>query len=726
MQKLIQQHLLTLLLAMTCFTASAQNIPSKDSSSLMASKDLKGVTVSSKKPFVVISADKTTLNVAQSSIAAASQVYDIIKKAPGVAEQGDALLLKGKSVRVLVNGRPVNLSGEDLKTYLSSLPGTSVEKIELIGNPSSRYDAQGGSVINIVLAKNKALGTNYTATLGLGTGKYLKGNTGLDVNHRSKNINIFGSYNFIHSREYSSGNGTRYLPGGTIHSSEYGERDRNSSTYRLGMDYEISKRSTAGFLVNGYFTDRKREADNTALLHHNNSLEDSLSKVATGSRTRLNGPSVNVFYKTKIDSTGKELTLNADYMNFHKNWNDEFTNRYFNGKGQEYTSPSYIRNYSPADINVYAFAADYIQPSKKGKWEAGIKSSYTVADNAVNWENNNGSGWTNDAGKTNRFIYKEWVNAGYVNYSTTIKKWDLQGGLRAELTHTTGNSVTLQQVNSKDYINLFPSLSVQFNKNDNNQFGFNYRRSIYRYGFSYVNPFIVYQNRYAYSKGNPSIQPELSDNFELSYTYKQAYSASLNYIHGRRTLGEIYLQGDSNITISSYGNYQSSDIVYLSLSANQAIGKHWNTSINPMAGYMMLNSTSDAVTTSSSRNVLVTQVNWMNSFTFKKGWNAEFSLMYLSPFQYGSYKTKTLFSTDLGVSKTVLKGKGSLKLAVTDIFNTLAYNKEVDYDGVISSIHQKEESRFVNLVFRYKFGNARVKGRTQRSSKLSDIQGRIQ
>lgn len=726
MQKSTKHSLFLFFLVLTGFVSRAQNATPKDTASkLMANKDLQGITVSSKKPFVVISADKTTLNVAQSAIAAGSNVYDIIKKAPGIAEQGDALLLKGKSVKVLINGRPSNLSGEDLKNYLSSMPGTTVEKVELLPNPSSRYDAQGGSVINIVLAKSKTLGTNYTATIGAGTGKFIKANTGLDVNHRSKKINIYGSYNFVHSREYSSGNSTRYLADGSISSAEYGERDRNSNNYRVGLDYEISKRSTAGFLLNGYFNSRKREADNTALLHHNNNPEDSLSKVHTNSKVYLNGPTVNLFYKTKLDSKGRELALNADYMNFHKTWDDAFTNRYFNGKGLEYIQPSFISNSSPSNINVYAFTADYVQPSKKGKWEAGIKSSYTIADNAVNWQTNTGSGWVNDEGKTNRFIYKEWVNAGYLNYGTIIRKWDIQAGLRAELTHTSGNSVTLQQLHNNDYLNLFPNLSVQFNKNDNNQFGFSYRKSIYRYGFSYVNPFIVYQNRYAYSKGNPFIKPELSDNLELSYTFKQAYSVSLNYTHGRRSLGEVYLQGDSNVTISSYGNYKSSDIVYISLSANQPIGKHWTTSINPMAGYMTLNSSSDAITATANKNVLVTQVNWMNSFTFKKGWNAEMSLMYLSPFQYGSYKTKTLFSTDLGVSKTLLKGKGSLKLAVSDIFNTLAYNKDVDYAGVITTVRQKEESRFVNMVFRYKFGNSNVKGRTQRTSKLSDIQGRI-
>ena len=366
-----------------------------------------------------------------------------------------------------------------------------------------------------------------------------------------------------------------------------------------------------------------------------------------------------------------------------------------------------------------------MQPTKKGKWEAGLKTSYTVTDNNVFWQNNTGSGWVKDEGKTNHFIYKELVNAGYVNYSTTIKKWSIQTGLRAEFTNTTGNSVTLNQVDKKSYVDLFPNIAVEFNKDENNQIGFNYRKSINRYGFNYVNPFIIYQNQYAYSKGNPDIEPELSHSFELSYTFRQAYSLSLNYVHGTRTLGEIYLQGPNNSTISSYGNYNSSDIVYTSLSVYQPLTKFWVVSINPMLGFMKLNNSSAVAAGTDNKNTLITQINWMNSFVFAKTWGAELSMMYLSPFQYGSYKTKTLFSTDLGFSKNIMKNKASLKLAVTDIFNTLVYNKEVNYGGVMTSLDQKQESRFINLVFRYKFGNKNVKARSQRTSKVSDIQNRV-
>ena len=725
MQNIIKTSAIIAVSIFCFYCAKAQTVKDTAKTQLLTEKELKTVTVSSAKAFIVLSAGKTTLNVAQSPVAAGSNVYDIIRKAPGITEQNDALSYKSKSTKILINGRSVNVSGEDLKQMLSSMPGSNVDKVELLSNPSSKYDAEGGAVINIILKKNKAFGTNYTLNSGVGAGKYLKTNTGLDFNHRKKDINIYGGCSFNHSRQYSTNTTLRSLNNGNINAAAYEERDRNNNNYKLGIDYDLSKRSTIGFFANGFLNNRNTDMKNASVLHYNSNTVDSMTKVFTNGHSKMSGPMVNIYYKTKLDSTGKELTLNADYMHYTKKWRDNFTNKFYDAKGDEYTTPTYIINNSPSGINVYSFTADYIQPAKKGKWEAGIKSSYTSTDNNVLWQNNSGNGWITDEGKTNHFIYKEYVNAVYVNYGEEIKKWDLQTGLRAELTNTIGNSVTLHQVDKKSYLNLFPNVDVQFNKNENNQFDFNYRKSIHRYGFNYVNPFIIYQNQYAYSKGNPQIVPEISDNFELSYTYKQAYSFSVNYSHGKKTLGEIYLQGDNNTTISSYGNYNSSDIIYVSLSAYQPVTKHWITSINPMAGYMMLNNTSALAVATTNENILITQLNWMNDFTFKKNWSAEFSVMYISPFQYGSYKTKTFFTADMGVNKNIFKNKGSISLSVSDIFNSLVYNKEVNYGGVIAAVNQKEESRFINMALKYKFGNSNVKAKTQRSSKLKDIQSRI-
>lgn len=173
-------------------------------------KNLNEVVISNKKPFLIVSANKITLNVGESPIASGSNVYDLLKTAPSVFEQNDNLSFRGKSINILINGRSSHLHGEDLKAMLTNMQADNIEKIEILPNPSSKYDAQGGSVINIVLAKNKAYGTNYVFTTGIGTGKYLKDNIGLDVNYRNKNLNVYGGYNFAGSRSYNQLNSIRF------------------------------------------------------------------------------------------------------------------------------------------------------------------------------------------------------------------------------------------------------------------------------------------------------------------------------------------------------------------------------------------------------------------------------------------------------------------------------------------------------------------------------------
>ena len=218
-----------------------------------------------------------------------------------------------------------------------------------------------------------------------------------------------------------------------------------------------------------------------------------------------------------------------------------------------------------------------------------------------------------------------------------------------------GNSVTVNQVDKNSYVDFFPNISLGYTKNDNNVFGISYKKTITRFGFNVVNPFIIYQNKYAYSQGNPNIIPEIYHNASLNYTYKQAYSISVDYAHGIKTLGEVYLAGANNVTISSYANFNTSDILYFSISANKSITKNWMVSFNPMYGYISLKNGVENISTGTAKKLWVGQISCYNTFTFKKGWGADLSLMYISPFQYGSYITKTILNNDIGISKAIMK-----------------------------------------------------------------------
>jgi hypothetical protein len=686
-------------------------------------KNLKEVTVTSKLPFIILKSDKIVLNVAQSPVAAGGNAYDVLKNAPGIIAQGEELNFRGKAIQFLINGRPVNLSGEDLKNMLSNLQASGIERIEILPNPSSKYEAAGATVVNIILTKNKMFGTSYVFTTGAGTGKYIRANTGLDFNYRNKKLNIYGGYNFNHEKQYFKTSSTRYVSSGIIEAREYEERERNNNSYKLAADYDINKRSSLGVLLNGFINYRGRNVENTASLHYLNNIADSVSKVFTIGKALFKNLSVNLYYKTLIDTAGKELTLNADYLNYNKTWYDDFINRYYDANGEEYILPDYLKDNSPANIKVYSLTADYTIPVKKAKLEIGIKTSYTITDNDVRWETNSGSGWKIDAGKTNHFIYSENVNAAYANYICNIKKWNLQAGLRMEQTNTTGQSITLLQSNKKSYINFFPFIQASFTKNGNNEFGFSYRKSIQRFGFDFVNPFIVYQNQYAYSKGNPDLNPQINHAFSVSYSLKQNLALGMEYSHSVKSLGVSYAS-QNNITVSSYANFKGSDVGYMYINYSKKLFSLWQMNAYGYAGYFKYNVNTGSYTREQSQNPFY-GIQLGNNLSFKKGFSAECTIAYRSTLVSGIFEMKPYYYADAGMAKSLLKNKLVLKLSLSDVFNTQIIKMHTDYQGVLSDKSVKAETRFIRLTCRYNFGNKNVRNKKERQSKLSDIKSRI-
>ena len=688
-------------------------------------KNLKAVTVSAAKPFIVQGVDKNILNVAESPIAAGGNAYDVVLRAPGVIEQNNSLNFRSRSVQVYINNRPSHLSGEDLKNMLTSMPANSIEQIEVIPNPSSKYDANGGAIINIVLAKNKNFGANYTINGGIGEGRFFKDNLGIDGNYRNKSINIIASYNYVNNEQYYDNYSIRYLNDASITSHEYDVRSRFNNSYKVGLDYDIDKTSSIGFLLNGYVNIRDRNVTDHSGVQYIGNPYDSASQVLTQGWAKFASPSLNVYYKKILDTTRKEIDINADYFNLNQMWNDNFSTDYFDKTGSEYMPTTFLKDNSPENVNVYSITADYTQPTKRGKWEAGIKSAYTVTDNNFLWQDNNGSGWTVDTTKTNHFVYKENINAAYLNYIFSIKKYYVQLGLRGEQTNTEGNLITLNQISRQHYFNIFPNASINYTRNLNNVFSLSYRKSITRFGFNVVNPFIIYQNQYSYMQGNPNIEPQIEHTISFSYTYKQFLSFGMDYVHVSKMLNQVYDNAPNNVIIQTYNNLSSGDVGDFYVTVSKQVG-FWSTTLSNIGGYGAYNLTPTNASTSqehSSGWLFYSQ--WQNNFTFKKGWSAEMSSFYSAPMVYAAYNIHHLFYTNIGVSKSLLKKAASIKLSVSDVFNTQKQISTYNSMGVDLYQNNKAESMFVNLSFKYKFGNKNVRGKMENQSKISDIKSRL-
>ncbi len=685
--------------------------------------NLGAVTVTAAKSFIVQKTDKITLNIAQSPLAAGDNVYEVIKRAPGMQEQG-GLRFRGKSVTVLMDGRQLNLSGDDLKTFLTAMPANTVDKIEVLTQPSAKYDAQGGIVVNIVSAKNKSLGLNGVATAGIGSGRYLRYNGGISLNYRNSKMNVYGSVDYLHTKTYNELYADRKLLAHSIINDEQQIIYKNdNNTFKVGMDYDLSKRSSFGVLVKGIAGFRKKASDGTTINNYDDG-NDSSSSVAQHGRSSIVTPAVNVYYKAKLGSKGGDLSLNIDYLRYNKAWKDYFTTRYFDGKGTEYANPYLLRDNSPGNNTIRSFTADYSFSANKIKYETGIKTVLTTTDNDIVWEQNKDGVWTWDEGKSNRFVYDENINAAYVTAASSWKKFDWQLGVRAEQTNSKGNSVTLGKINRSSYFKLFPSASIGFNQSEDQQFSLSYSRKIERFGFNIVNPFIVYQNQYAYSQGNPDIKPSFSDNFEAGWSYKNEWLVSLAYSRYTDVLFDVFKKDVvSGAMVSTYGNMNGAQQATLDVSWTKSFFNNKFTTSNNLGGLYAGYKTSGKAMLNQS--AFTGYFSSQNTFMFGKGFRSELNISYSSPLVLAPYRYKDQFVMSAGISKAVLQKKGTITLSVSDMLNSARQRYTISSEDIYAVSTNKSESRFVRLTFNWKFGNSQVKSSKNRKSGVDDVQKRM-
>ncbi|MFD1468454.1 outer membrane beta-barrel protein [Hymenobacter caeli] len=677
------------------------------------------VTVTAAKPFIEQQAGKLVLNVAASPIATGGSAADVLSRAPGVLEQGGGYALRGKSVEVLLDGKYTNLSSEELKNMLASLPANSLDKVEIISNPSAKYDAKGGAVINLVTTKSLKLGTNGTATLGAGAGRYGRATAGLSLNHRTEPLNVYGSYDRLDNQTYTATSAVRAATP-EVQIAENGlelRRNRNNSA-KLGLDYNLSKTASVGVLVKGMYNQRTRTADNLALLNGPTGAPQSGAAVATAGAAQFFSPAVSAYYKTTLGAPTKTLRVNADYFGYAKNWRNDYATTAFDAAGAPAGPADLLRDNSPARNSVKSLSADYAQPLYKGTLEAGLKTVATTTDNDIRWEQAAAAGqpWAPDLGKTNHFIYRENINAAYATFSRTLKKVEAQVGLRAEQTNTTGTSLTLDQTTARSYFNLFPSASVQYNQSEKVQLGFAYRRQIDRFQFGIVNPFVTYLSPYRYSQGNPNIRPSFSHNFELSHTYGSLLSTAVSYGYHTDVLIDTYTKDDATqIVVDSHQNFRSAHELNATMTLMKPLlNDKWQTVTTLFVLYAKVNAGPGALGLGAARPAAFLSTN--HTLSLPHGFKAEVSAMYMSPMTFGGLAIRASFVSSVGVSKTVLHGTGTLTLNVTDLFNTQQNRFDVLAGGVNSTNVTKTESRFVKLGFSYKFGNKNVKASPRRDT----------
>ncbi|QIL39338.1 TonB-dependent receptor [Pedobacter sp. HDW13] len=695
-------------------------------------QNLKEVNVAVTKPLIERKMDKIVMNVSNSSIMTGSSALEVLQKAPGVTvDQNDKISMMGKQgVLIQLDGKQTYMSSADVANLLRNMQSSDIESIELITNPSSKYDASGNSgIINIKTKKNKNGGTNGSVNGSLGYGKNLRANAGLNLNHRTQKLNLFGNYNYgkferdnlIAIDRISNGTPDTYFM-------QVGESNRKqyNNNFKAGLDYFIDKKNTIGLLVNGYFNHGTEAAGNNTLIGPSFQKIDSTLISNSLQTNKYNNVSYNLNYKSVLDTAGSEISADVDYSKYNGNDGSDYANDYLFANGNRIRPISYIRNNTPSIIDIKAFKVDYnVSLSKTVKLEAGVKSSWVKTDNDLQAEEFVNNVWQNDVRRSNQFIYDENVNAAYTNLNKQFKNTSVQIGLRMEQTNSKGNLVTTNTVVKRNYWDFFPTLFVQQNLSKNNQLGFSYSRRIDRPSYDALNPFIYYLDQYTYSKGNPFLNPQYTHNFELSYTLLQKYILSIGYSRVNDVIAEVILPDAVNKALYQTNANIATNISYnANLNVPVQITKWWQTNNNLNVFYLSFEAP-DLAGSALKTGKTSFQFKSQQTFTIVNGFTAELNGNYESPLDYGTLSLKARYSIDAGLSKTLFNKKASLKLALSDIFNMSENNLSSAYPGLTYTVHQKNETRVGRISFTYRFGKNEIKPARRRTTGTEAEQGRM-
>jgi hypothetical protein len=696
-------------------------------------KTLNEVTVTAKKPMIEVKADKTVLNVAGSINSTGSTAMELLQKSPGVrVDKDDNISMNGKNgVRVYIDGKPSQMDGKDLAAYLKGMSSSDIEAIEIITNPSAKYDAAGNAgIINIRLNKNKNFGVNGNASLNTSFGITPKYNASTALNYRNKQVNVFGNYSYytgefhnqlrIYREQKSNGQLTTFDQQNEMIDHNY------NHNFKVGADFFVTKKSTIGVMVNGsHISGPWDNISKTSIAAQNQKIDSILiaSNRVAQNRDNFN---YNLNYRY-ADTSGRELNVDADHGTFDSRSSSFQPNRYVSADGSSVYNEKIFRNNTPSNIQINSAKADYEQRLWGGKLGAGGKISQVKSDNNFLFYNVLNGENQLDPDHTNQFIYHENVNAAYVNFNKSVKKWSYQAGVRMEHTHAKGDLIAMKGESGEkvdtSYLNFFPSAGITYTVNKNNSLGITYSRRIDRPSYQDLNPFENKLDELTYEKGNPFIKPQYTGNFQVIHTFKQFLTTSLGYSHVKNFFTQVTDTADETKTFVTKRNITAQNIYSLNISAPLKINKWWN-------GYASLNAFHTQFKgqlNNGNLNVGGSSLSFymQHSFTLSKTLSTEVSGFYNAPSIEGTIKSNSMWKMDLGIQKKVLKDQGSIKLSLNDVFNSMKWGGVVNFGGLYMKLDNKWESQQLKLAFNYRFGNKNVKNARERKTGLEDEQNRI-
>ncbi|PRY07300.1 outer membrane receptor protein involved in Fe transport [Pontibacter ummariensis] len=675
---------------------------------------LKEVSVEALRPTITQEADRMVVNIAGTALAAASTAYEVLAKSPGVyIDQEGNIQLNGRAgVTVMLDGKLTYLSARDLRNMLEGMSAENIRSIEIITNPSAKYDAEGSSgILNINLKKNDLRGMNGSVYAGATyNGKQFGYSTGGNINYKTGKWNSFlsldmaqrvGGREATFTRVFQGENSAIYFD--QVATGNY--KVKGPPIVRFGTDYSLNDRHSVGFVAN-YGTNYLWADFLTDTYLGNNRNQPALYIEANNyNENRFANFNSNLHYLGKFDTLGTTLSADLDYVRITNDGFANFYNYYDSLASDKPVLQDFLYTDTPNGFDIYSAKLDFTKPFAEGhKLELGAKASRVISDSDSRFYFNNSEVPILDIKRTNHFIYNENIFAAYVNWSSKLsERFSLQAGLRAEQTVSEGESKTTGQVTERDYLNLFPSVFLQQKVNDSYEISYSYSRRLQRPNYGQLNPFFAYRDPYTYWQGNPYLRSQYTHAFSVTQVYQKNYSLILNYQRNQDVIAELpAIDTETATTIYYIGNVDASQSFGLTAVVPLKIMKNWDTNNTLVVSYQ------EYSTIVNQEQVINDQVYYMlqsnHNILLPLDLRLEVNAVYNGPVAYALYRVEPRWWVHLGLKKSFWDKKLDLSLNVNDVFKSQRLLIAADVgEGNISDFDQYFRARHVGLSLRYNF-----------------------
>lgn len=685
---------------------------------LESSEMLDQAVITIKRPTIQKAPGRLVFSVENTSVASGSAL-DVLKKTPGVLVSQQGISIKNNSPVIYVNNKRVYLSGEETLSLLQSTNASLIKSVEVITNPSSKYDADATTVLNISTTRAVAVGYKGSVSGAYQQAVYAKYNLATAHFYKNNWLNAYASYSYAPRKEFKEDeNNTRFFDSNELTTSGYRDsyftRETKSNAHQANvvLDLTANKQHAFGISATVFVSPNKR-FDNRALsLNTNRQLQlDSTFTTSSASNRNTSNIALNASHTFSLANNATQIVTQANYVTYSADREQGVVTNYFSPNGQQLRNNDF-NTYGSQDNTIFTGQIDLSAPLTSGALEWGLKISDITTSSAQEFFDQTAQGAVLNPNLSDGFRYQENIFAAYFNIAREWEQWSLDLGLRAEQTQVKATSKIVGEVNNQYYFELFPKMSLLYSANQNNSFGLSYSRSISRPNYESLNPFRYFINENNYTDGNPSLVPEIDSKYTFSYTYNNTWFLEAYYWYIKNPLEELRFQNNTtralqNLETNLIEGYQYSlDVTYA-----KSVRSWWYLQV-VTSGFFIENEffalQSAQETALANTYGFYGQIYSGLVLSEQANITSDITMLYISNLIFGSYTYKNQFNLSASVRKKVWDKKASITIGVDDIFNTNNVPVVSRYANQDNGYFARTESRLFRVGFTYNFGNSKL------------------